>query len=48
MTPTTLVTQADYNFYLTKDKSKLVYSWHPTEALDAGASQAGIGVWPLP
>jgi hypothetical protein len=49
MTPTTVVTQADYNFYLTKDKSKLVYSWHPTanSGGDAGAL-AGIWVWPLP
>ena len=53
MTPTTLVTQADYNFYLTKDKTKLVYSWHPTSGAsgasgEAAASQAGIWVWPLP
>ncbi len=51
-TAKTIVTQADYNFYLTKDKSKLVYSWHPTMkgglAADAGASKAGIWVWPLP
>jgi hypothetical protein len=49
MTPTTLVTQADYNFYITRDKTKLVYSWHPTSvAADAGASKAGVWVWPLP
>jgi hypothetical protein len=49
MTPTTLVTQADYNFYLTLDKTKLVYSWHPTTSgPDAGASKAGVWVWPLP
>jgi hypothetical protein len=49
-TPTLLVTQADYNFYLTKDKSKLVYSWHPTATdADAGApSAAGVWIWPLP
>jgi hypothetical protein len=46
MTPSTLVTQADYNFYLTKDKTKLVYSWHPTGTM--GASKAGVWVWPLP
>jgi hypothetical protein len=48
-TPTTLVTQADYYFYLTKDKSKLVYSWHPSSSPsgDAG-SLAGIWVWQVP
>jgi hypothetical protein len=47
MTPTTIVTQADYYYYLTKDKTKVVYTWHPTSP-GAPTSQAGVWVWNLP
>jgi hypothetical protein len=47
-TPTTIATQADYNFYVTKDKSKIVYTWHPASQASGMGSQAGIWVWALP